>query len=80
EVLKAQGFFTGKKAADVLLKRSDKEGTVVSFVGEWNLQDESISSAFKQMGEAIAQGGLGKPLTLRTLDTKLNKRGEIAIP
>lgn len=80
EVLKAQGVFTGKKEADVLLKKDEKEGTVVSFVGNWDLNDQSIVSAFKQIGEAIAQGGLGKPLTLRFLDTRLNKRGEIPIP
>jgi hypothetical protein len=79
EVLKAEGVFTGKKSADVLLKKDDKEGTVVSFVGNWDLKDESIISAFKQIGEAIAQGGFGKPLTLRFLDARLNKRGEIPI-
>jgi hypothetical protein len=80
EVLKAQGMFTGNKGADVLLKKDDKEGTVVSFVGNWNLEDASIQAAFKQIGDAIVQAGLGKPLTLRFLDTKLNKRGEIPIP
>ncbi len=79
EVLKADGFFSGSKEVDVLLKKDDKEGTVVSFVGDWNPKDEKISTAFHQIGEEIAAKGFGKPLTIRLLDVRLNKKGDIKV-
>lgn len=36
EALKGDGYFSGKNHADVLLKKGNKEGTVLSFVGTWN--------------------------------------------
>jgi hypothetical protein len=80
EALKADGYFSGKNKADVLLKKTDSEGTVVSFVGSWNWKDEKIVSAFKQIGEDIAAKGLGKPLTIRLLDDHLNTMNEIKVP
>lgn len=79
EVLKATGYFSGKGDKDVLLKRNEKEGTVVSFVGGWNVNDEGVASSFKQIGEALAAGGLGKPLTIRLLDTHLNKTKDFTV-
>jgi hypothetical protein len=80
EALKADGYMSGKKKVDVLLKKDDKDGTVVSFVGYWDWKDEKVVSAFKQVGEDIAAGGLGKPLTIRLLDDHLNTRNEIKVP
>ncbi len=80
EALKANGFFSGKKEVDVLLKKDDKEGTVVSFVGEWDWKSEKIEAAFRQVGEEIAASGLGKPLTVRLMDTKLNAKNDIKVP
>lgn len=80
EALKANGFFNGKKPVDVLLKKDDKEGTVVSFVGEWDWKSEKIVTAFQQIGEDIAARGLGKPLTVRLMDTKLNAKNDIKVP
>ncbi len=54
EALKANGYMSGKNAVDVLLKKDDKEGTVVSFVGEWDWKSEQVVSAFQQIGEDIA--------------------------
>ncbi len=79
EVLKADGFFSGTKEVDVLLKKDDKEGTVVSFVGDWNPKDEKISAAFQQIGEEIAAKGFGKPLTIRLMDVHLNTKGDIQV-
>jgi hypothetical protein len=53
EVLKAEGYFSGKNEKDVLLKKEEKEGTVVSFVGDWNAKDETVKAGFTQMGEKI---------------------------
>ena len=80
EALKADGYLSGKNEVDVLLKKSDKDGTVVSFVGEWNWTDEKVVSAFQQIGADIAAKGLGKPLTIRLLDTHLNSKNEIKVP
>lgn len=80
DALKANGYMSGKNAVDVLLKKDDKEGTVVSFVGEWDWKAENVVSAFQQIGEDIAVKGLGKPLTIRLLDTKLNTKNEIKVP
>lgn len=79
EVLKADGIFSGKKEMDVLLKKNDKEGIVVSFVGSWDAKDETITKVFHDIGEEIAAKGFGKPLTIRLLDTHLNKKGEIKV-
>ena len=73
EALKANGYFSGKQVY-VLLSKDEKEGTVVSFVGSWDWKGEKIVAAFKQMGEEIAAGGLGKPLTVRLLDSRMNTR------
>ncbi len=80
EALKANGYMSGKNAVDVLLKKDDKDGTVVSFVGEWDWKAEKVVSAFQQIGEDIAAKGLGKPLTVRLLDTRLNTKNEIKVP
>jgi hypothetical protein len=80
DALKADGYLSGKNSVDVLLKKDDKEGTVVSFVGNWDWKDEKVVAAFKQVGEDIAAGGLGKPLTLRLMDDHLNTKNEIKVP
>ncbi len=80
DALKADGYLSGKNNVDVLLKKDDKEGTVVSFVGNWDWKDEKVVSAFKQVGEDIAAGGLGKPLTIRLMDDHLNTKNEIKVP
>ena len=78
-ILKADGYFAGTKEIDVLLKKNDKEGTVVSFVGDWNTGDEKIIAIFKQIGEEIAAGGFGKPITIRLLDTHLNAKKDVKV-
>ena len=80
EALKADGYFSGEHKVDVLLKKDDKEGTVVSFVGDWNWKDEKIVAGFHKVGEDIAAKGLGQPLIVRLLDTQLNTRNEIKVP
>ncbi len=79
EALQADGYFSGTKTVDVLLKKSGKEGTVVSFVGDWDWKSEKIVTAFQQIGEDIAAKGLGKPLTVRLMDTKLNTKNDIKV-
>src|ERR1022692_1917744 len=54
DILKANGYFTGKKEVDVLLKKDDKEGTVVSFLINGQYKDDTIVAAFKAIGEDIA--------------------------
>lgn len=80
DALKADGYLSGKNKVDVLLKKDEKEGTVVSFVGNWDWKAEKVESAFKQVGEDIANGGLGKPLTIRLMDDHLNTKNEIKVP
>jgi hypothetical protein len=80
DALKADGYLSGKSTVDVLLKKDDKEGTVVSFVGNWDWKNEKVESAFKQVGEDVAAGGLGKPLTIRLMDDHLNTKNEIKVP
>ena len=53
---------------DVLIRKDDKDGTVISFVlgSRWKTQE--IVDAFREIGEDIAGKGFGKPLTIRLLD------------
>ena len=78
-ILKADGYFDGSKEVDVLLKKDDKEGTVISFVISGLGKDETIPAAFKQIGEGIAKDGFGKPLTIRLMDTHLNTLKDIKV-
>ncbi|MEO6738928.1 MAG: hypothetical protein ABIP20_01660 [Chthoniobacteraceae bacterium] len=79
EILQATGYFGGTKKMDVLLKKDDKEGTVVSFVISGLGKDDTITTAFKQIGEGIATSGFGKPMTIRLMDTRLNKLKDIRV-
>jgi hypothetical protein len=74
EVLKVDGYFDGKKEVDVLIKKDDKEGTIISFVLGYGWNDEKIVNAFRLIGEDIATNGFGKPLTVRLLDDHLNQQ------
>lgn len=78
-ILKANGYFDGSKEVDVLLKKNEKEGVVISFVISGLGKDEAIATAFKQIGEGIAADGFGKPLTIRLMDTHLNKMKDIQV-
>ena len=68
DILKQEGYFEGKKEMDVLIRKDDKDGTVISFVlgSRWKTQE--IADAFREIGEDIAGKGFGKPLTIRLLD------------
>ena len=77
EMLKKMGLLTGARDADVLLKKDDKEGTVISFVV--NSTDEAVVADFRMIGEAAAKEGFGKPLTVKLLDDHLNTKKEIKI-
>jgi hypothetical protein len=79
DVLKAVGYFTGSKDLDVLFKKDEKEGTVVSFVLNSKWSDDEIVGVFRQIGAAIISQGLGKPLTVRLLDDHLNTKNEFKI-
>lgn len=79
DVLKANGYFDGSKEVDVLLKKGGKEGTVVSFVISGLGKDDTIPNAFRAMGEEIAAKGFGKPLTIRLIDTRLNKLKDLLV-
>src|SRR5207249_3940720 len=45
EILKANGYFDGAKEVDVLLKKGEKEGTVVSFVISGLGKDDAVATA-----------------------------------
>lgn len=77
EMLKKMGLLTGARDADVLLKKDDKEGTVISFVV--NSTDEAVVADFRTIGEAAAKDGFGKPMTVKLLDDHLNTKKEIKI-
>ncbi len=79
EILKASGYFDGSKAVDVLLKKDDKEGTVVSFVISGLGKDDTIATAFKQIGKGIALSGFGMPMTVRLMDSHLNTLKDIKV-
>ncbi len=79
DILKTEGYFDGSKNVDVLLKKDDKEGTMISFVISGLGKDETIATAFKQIGEGIAKDGFGKPLTIRLIDTHLNTLKDIKV-
>ncbi|MEO6753045.1 MAG: hypothetical protein ABIP85_14795 [Chthoniobacteraceae bacterium] len=79
DILTANGYFNGKKEVDVLLKKEEKEGTVISFVIGGLGKDEAISNAFREMGEEIAKKVFGKPLTIRLIDTRLNTLKDIRV-
>jgi hypothetical protein len=79
DLLKTAGYFDGTKEVDVLLKKDEKEGTVVSFVIGGLGKDATIETAFKQIGEAIAADGFGKPLMIRLVDTHLNTLKDIKV-
>ena len=79
EILKANGIFTGSKSVDVLLKRHDKEGLVISFITMGSATDPKVVEAFQAIGEDIAAKGFGKPLTIRLMDDRLNTRNDIVI-
>ena len=76
DVLKAAGWFNGSKEVDVLFKKDEKEGTVVSFVLNSKWSDEEVVGVFRQFGERIIAAGLGKPVTIRLLDDHLNTKNE----
>ncbi len=79
EALKSIGYFSGSKALDVLLKKEESGETIISFVltGRWD--DPEIVSAFGEIAAAIADGTLGRPLTVRLLDDNLNTENEFKI-
>lgn len=79
EILKVDGYFDGSKEVDVLLKKDEKEGTVVSFVIGGLGKDDAISNAFKAIGDDIAARGFGKPLLVRLLDSHLNTLKDIKV-
>lgn len=79
EILKADGIFTGTKTVDVLLKRHDKEGLVISFIPTGSAHDPKVVEVFNAIGEDIAAKGFGKPLTIRLMDERLNKQNDIVI-
>lgn len=79
DILKADGYFDGSKEVDVLLKKEEKEGTVISFVISALGKDEAISNAFKEIGEDVAKNGFGKPLTVRLIDSHLNTLKDIRV-
>jgi hypothetical protein len=78
DFLKAISYFDGTSEKDVLLKMGGKEGTVVSFVITAGA-DDKITAGFKEVGEALAKDVLGKPLTIRLVDTRLNKLKDIKV-
>ena len=78
EILKGNGYFGGTREMDVLLKKDD-EGTVLSFVLNERWTDQEIVAGFREVGAEIANKGFGKPLTIRLIDTRLNKKNEIKI-
>ncbi len=79
EILKTGGYFDGSKEVDVLLKKGDKEGTVVSFVISGLGKDDAIEKAFKLIGEGIAEKGFGKPMTVRLIDSHLNTLKDVKL-
>ena len=79
EILKANGIFAGSKSVDVLLKRHDKEGLVISFITMGSATDPKVVEAFQAIGEDIAAKGFGKPLTIRLMDDRFNTRNDIVI-
>lgn len=79
EILKAAGYFDGSKEVDVLLKKEEKEGTVVSFVISGLGKDGAIENAFRLIGAGIALNGFGKPLTIRLVDSHLNTLKDIKV-
>ena len=79
DILKTDGYFDGKKEVDVLLKKEEKEGTVVSFVISGMGKDETIPNAFKEIGEDIAKNGFGKPITIRLMDSHLYTLKDIKV-
>ena len=79
EILKADGYFDGSKEVDVLLKKGEKEGTVVSFVISGLGKDDTIENGFRQIGESIAQKGFGKPMTVRLIDSHLNTLKDVKL-
>ena len=78
EILKENGYFGGTREMDVLLKKDD-DGTVLSFVLNERWTDQEIVAGFREVGAEIANKGFGKPLTIRLIDTRLNKKNEIKI-
>lgn len=76
EALKEIGYFKGGRA-DVLLKK-ESAGFIVSFVVSRSA-DEKTLAAFQQIGGVLADKALGRPLTVRLLDTKLNKKNELKV-
>lgn len=79
DILKGNGYFSGTKRVDVLLKKGGKEGTVVSFVIGGLGKDDTIPNGFRAVGEEIATKAFGKPLTIRLMDTRLNKLKDIPV-
>lgn len=71
-VMKKVGLFNGSKESDILLKIDDKEGTVVSVVGWWDVNKPEVEAGFREIGAAILAGGFNKPLIVRLLDDHLN--------
>ncbi len=79
EILKADGYFSGEREMDVLLKKDDKEGTVISFVLSNKWSDPEIVKVFNTIGEDIAAKGFGKPLIIRMLDEHLNTKNDLTV-
>lgn len=79
EILKANQYFTGQKEMDVLLKMSDEQGTIVSFVLNSSWNDEPLVEFFKTIGEDVSAKGFGQPVTVRLVDVNLNTKNEIVV-
>jgi len=79
EQLKTLKFFNDKGEKDVLLKKSDDEGTIVSFVvvdGAWD--NQTMVRSFTYIGKVLT-ASLGSRLKLRMIDDNLNTKKEIPI-
>jgi len=78
EVLKEIKYFNNETEKDVLLKKDEKAGTVVSFVvvRDWN--DEKTVADFKWIGETLAEK-IGKPLVIKLIDPTLNTKNEFRL-
>ncbi len=77
DVLKEIGFLKGERQVDVLLKK-EPAGFIVSFVVNRGADDKMLA-AFQQIGAVLADKALGRPLTVRLLDDRLNKKNELKV-
>lgn len=77
EILKEIGFLRGEHKVDVLLKKQSGS-FIVSFIVNRGA-DENLLTSFRQIGSILAERALGRPLTVRLLDARLNKKNEIKV-